>query len=371
MPRRMAIGTPSRLPSRSRTSAARTRAATDQPPAPVTGGTGVVLRTSARAPAAVAPRRLRSRLTTSRCSRTAGATALTSSGVTNARPRERRRRLRGPVERDGRPRARPELDVGVAAGRAHERHRVCLDLVGDEDRPHEVAQGEQPVPRDDGLDRLERVGGRLVAARDPSLPLPVGVAHPRPEQEPVELRLGQRERALELDGVLRREHEERVGQAVGRPLDADLALLHRLEQRALRARRRAVDLVDEQQVREHRPLDEPEAAGLEQARAGDVRGQQVRRALDARHAEVEAAGDRAGEERLAGARDVLEEDVPVGEQRDRDEADRAPPRRRPPGRPRPAGRPTGDALRRRRRVGCVRLCRLRHLVGHGSGRAPS
>ena len=66
---------------------------------------------------------------------------------------------------------------------------------------------------------VERIRGGLVPARDPPLAVGVRVAEPGAQQEPVELRLRQRERALELDGVLGRQHDERVGQAPGRPLD--------------------------------------------------------------------------------------------------------------------------------------------------------
>ena len=161
-----------------------------------------------------------------------------------------------------------------------------------------------------------------MAAGDAPLPGVVRVADPRPQEEPVQLGLRQGERPLELDGVLGREDEERVREDVGRAFDRDLALLHRLEEGALRAGRRAVDLVDEEDVREHGPLDEPEAGRLEQAGARHVGRQQVGRALDAGHAQVERAGDGAREERLARARDVLEQHVAVGEERDDDEADR-------------------------------------------------
>ena len=173
-----------------------------------------------------------------------------------------------------------------------------------------------------GLDRVQRLRGVLVAAGDPPFPLAVRVPDPGPEEEPVQLGLGQGEGPLELDRVLRREDEERVGQEVGRALDRDLALLHRLQQRRLRPRRGAVDLVDEEQVREHRPRHEAQAAGLEQAGPGDVRGKEVRRALDPGHPQVQGAGDGAGEERLAGARDVLEQDVAVRQQRHRDHPQR-------------------------------------------------
>ena len=82
------------------------------------------------------------------------------------------------------------------------------------------------------------------------LALGVRVVEDDLEQEAVELRLGQREDALVLERVLGRDHEERVGQLMRLALDRDGALLHRLEQRRLGARRRPVDLVGEQDVRE-------------------------------------------------------------------------------------------------------------------------
>ncbi len=84
-------------------------------------------------------------------------------------------------------------------------------------------------------EHLELLLGRRVAEAD---------AH----AEAVELRLGQRVGAVELDRVLRREHEERLRQRPRHAVDRDLALAHRLEQRRLRARRGAVDLVGEQHV---------------------------------------------------------------------------------------------------------------------------
>ena len=89
------------------------------------------------------------------------------------------------------------------------------------------------------LDDRELLGRRRVADEDL-------------EHEPVDLRLGQRVRALGLDRVLGREHEERVRHRVRLVADRDLALLHHLEQRALDLGRRPVDLVGEQEVREHR-----------------------------------------------------------------------------------------------------------------------
>ena len=97
---------------------------------------------------------------------------------------------------------------------------------------------------------------------DPPLLEHAGIAERGAKQEAVELRLGQRERALVLDRVLGREQEERVGELERHPVDGHLPLGHRLEQRRLRLRRRAVDLVDEEDVREDRARAELEVARL-------------------------------------------------------------------------------------------------------------
>jgi hypothetical protein len=72
------------------------------------------------------------------------------------------------------------------------------------------------------------------------------------EHEAIELRLGQRIRAFLLHRVLGREHQERQWQLVRGATGGDPVLLHRLQQRGLGLRRGAVDLVGEDEVREHR-----------------------------------------------------------------------------------------------------------------------
>ena len=211
----------------------------------------------------------------------------------------------------------------MLARRPDDRHDVGLDLVGHADRAHEVADGEQPVPVDDGLDRVERVRGVLVAAGDPALAVVVRVADPGPEQEPVQLGLRQGERPLELDGVLRRQDEERVRQGGGSCPRSVTWRSCIASSRAdwVRGVARLISSTSRMLVNTG-PGDEAQAAGLEQAGAGHVRRQQVGRALDAGHPQVQRAGDGAGEQRLAGAGHVLEQHVAVGEQRDRDQADR-------------------------------------------------
>ena len=87
--------------------------------------------------------------------------------------------------------------------------------------------------------------------------------------------------------------------------------------------RGAVDLVGEDDLAHDRARPELELLGLlvVDRQAGDVGRQQVRRELDAPERAAEAAGDRLGEHRLAGARHVLDQEVAAAQQRDEREAD--------------------------------------------------
>ncbi len=95
-------------------------------------------------------------------------------------------------------------------------------------------------------------------------------------------------------------------------------LLHGLEQRALDLRRRAVDLVGEDEVGEDGALAHAEVArGLVvDERAHEVGREQVRRELDALEARVDGAGERGDGERLGEAGHALDEHVPAREQAD-------------------------------------------------------
>ena len=151
----------------------------------------------------------------------------------------------------------------------------------------------------------------------------VGVAERRPHHEAVELRLGQPVGARLLDRVLRREHEEGHADRPRDAVDRHLSLLHDLEQRGLRLRARAVDLVGEHDVREDGPGVELELARLlvVDRDAGDVAGQQVGGELDAGVRALHRLRERPGERGLAGARDVLEQHVALAEHRGEHELD--------------------------------------------------
>ena len=155
-------------------------------------------------------------------------------------------------------------------------HRHLLD---------QFLHGENLLRRQDLRD-LEGVGaggsfddGQLLLARR--------VIHLNLEHEPVKLGFGQWIGAFLLDRVLRGQHQKWVGQRIGLAADRQLPFLGGLQQRALGFWRRAVNFVGEDQVAEERPRHEAEhafAGGvvlLQNIRARDVGGHQVRRELDA------------------------------------------------------------------------------------------
>ena len=151
-----------------------------------------------------------------------------------------------------------------------------------------------------------------------------GIAERRAQEEAVELCLRERERALELDRVLGREEEEGLRHRTSRAVDGDLPFCHRFEQGRLRLRHGAVDLVDEDDVREDRAGPELEVALtlVVDREPGDVGRLQVRRALDPRRLDaVDRLRDRARQDRLGRAGHVLQQDVAAAEQRREDELD--------------------------------------------------
>jgi hypothetical protein len=148
------------------------------------------------------------------------------------------------------------------------------------------------------------VSGRRIPERDP-------------DHEPIDLGLRERIRALVLDRVLGCQHQERPRQLVGVDVDGHPALLHALEQAGLGLGRGAVDLVDQHDIGEHGPGTELKAllALVVDAGPDNVCGEQVRGALDPSELAVDRAGHRARQRRLADARVVLDQHVPLGQQR--------------------------------------------------------
>ncbi len=144
------------------------------------------------------------------------------------------------------------------------------------------------------------------------------------EHEAIELCFGQGIGSLELDGILGGEDVERLGELVRGALDGDAVLLHRLQKGRLCLRRRAVDLVGQDDVREDgSPLEHelPASGGrvfLDDVRAGDVGGHQVRRELDPGEVQIEDAGHGMDEQGLRQSRHTHEEAVAPHEQAEQD-----------------------------------------------------
>jgi hypothetical protein len=220
-------------------------------------------------------------------------------------------RLRGCEEVHARARARSELDARQRARGPDDRRRIARHLVGDSGGVDLALRCQELSGLDDRLHVLER------RRPDPAMPEPedrplrllVGIAELELEQEAVELRLGQRVRPLVLDGVLRREDEERLGQRVRLALDRDLPLLHRLEQRGLRLRRRPVDLVGEEHAREDGPRPEQQLSAAQGHRPEQVGRQHVGRELGAPEVEPQRARNGVRNERLGDAGNALEQHV--------------------------------------------------------------
>ena len=113
---------------------------------------------------------------------------------------------------------------------------------------------------------------------------------------------------------------ERVGLAFER----HLSLLHRLEQRRLRLRRRPIDLVGEQDVGEHRARNEAERHGalVEDRAARDVGGHQIGCELHACEGHRANLRERTGDQRLPDAGQILDQHMPIREHREEDQLER-------------------------------------------------
>src|SRR2546428_4180461 len=110
---------------------------------------------------------------------------------------------------------------------------------------------------------------------------------------------------------------------MGRPAPGYLPLLHRLEQGRLGLGGSSVDLVRQQDLGEDRALAEFEllGRGAVDVDAGDVRGQKVRRELQALERAAEGAGQRLGQHRLAHTGDVFDQEVAPAQEGDHAELD--------------------------------------------------
>ena len=210
----------------------------------------------------------------------------------------------------------------MAARGAREVDQVRLQRRGHVHGPGRVDHVLHVVVGDHAADVAERVVVAM-AVEDLELLLGGRVPHRHPHEEPVELRLGQRIGALVLDRVLGGDHHERAGQRVGRAVDRHLRLPHGLEEGRLGLRRRAVDLIGEDDVPEHGSGPELELAvvAVPHRDAHHIGGQQVGGELQAAEGAVDRGGQRLGQAGLAHPRHVLDEQVPLGDQAQQHELD--------------------------------------------------
>src|SRR2546427_3746531 len=181
-------------------------------------------------------------------------------------------------------------------------------------------QGAHLIGRRHAFDRRVVRATLPASLEDLDLLLPRGIADVNLQQEPIDLGLRERIRALVLDRILRRDHEKRPVQRERLALQCRLAFLHRLEQGGLGLRRGAVNLIREEDVREDRAASEDEVAGLAVEHVGprDVRGQQVRRELDATEREAQARRERFRDQRLRQPGDILDQEMTIAEDRPED-----------------------------------------------------
>src|SRR5215213_8821993 len=152
----------------------------------------------------------------------------------------------------------------------------------------------------------------------------VWVAQQDLQLEAIELGLGQWIRSLILDRVLGRENGKDRRQLVSIAVDRDLAFFHRFQQRRLRFRRSAVDLVGQQDVREYRatPQSERRIRDVEDVRARDIGWHQVGRELDTTETGVDDSRQGFDRKCFRRAGHAFDERVSLGKQRDQDLFDR-------------------------------------------------
>ena len=145
------------------------------------------------------------------------------------------------------------------------------------------------------------------------------------EQEPIELRFRERERAFQFDRILRGHHVERVGKPVRRSRDGHGVFLHRLEQSRLRLGRRAVDLVSEHEPAEEgarlKAEDPPPSLVVDHLRARCIARHEIGRELDAREFEPQPSTQRPHQHCLAEPWQTLEQHVTPGQDRSQEIVD--------------------------------------------------
>ncbi len=146
----------------------------------------------------------------------------------------------------------------------------------------------------------------------------VRIPHGNAHQEAIQLALRKHVRSFELKWILSGDDHERGGQAVRGSVGRHLPITHRLQQGALRSRRRSVDFIGQDNIRENRAAIENKLGGIriKDAAAHNIAGQQVGRELNPTEDAVQAASQGLADQRLADSRHVLQQDMLASHQSD-------------------------------------------------------
>jgi len=169
----------------------------------------------------------------------------------------------------------------MRAGGMDDLHDVAADFVVHVRLPHQLLTFHHLRRRDD---RLQGFNGmpQPQTFQHRVFRLKVRIAHAHPDQETIQLGLGQRKRAFVVNWILRGDQKKRRLQFVIDPIHRHLLFRHGFQQCRLRPRGRAIDLIRQHRLGEQgaRPEFEGRRLRIEYRAAGDVVGQEVRGALN-------------------------------------------------------------------------------------------
>src|SRR6266516_1241499 len=210
-------------------------------------------------------------------------------------------------ERYGRAWAGAVVDKGMRA-----RAPNNIDKVGADARFHMSIMHIKTAARD-GLGIGERSYVNLIQPARVEARVPVGyhlllvfgfgIAEEDLQQETIKLSFGQRVSSFVLDWIFGCQNREDRRKLIALAVNRYLALLHRLEQRRLRFRWRAIDLIGQQYVSEDRAASQVEGGrrDIEDVSARDIRRHQVRREVDAIEIRIDDPRERLDCQRLRRA----------------------------------------------------------------------
>ena len=229
---------------------------------------------------------------------------------------DRRARLCAPVERQCAAWAGPQRQFTMGAGGLNQGNNIVAQALIDMHLPDPLGQlgnGDAFALRRQRLNWMASAQvdqhGALLGSGE--------IAQPHLEEKAIQLRFGQGEGAFVLDRILGCQDQKGAGQHPRHPIDRHLAFAHTFEQRRLCARRRPVDLVGEQNIGKGRAGDKLKVARLlvKDAHAGYITGQEIGRTLEPPKVDAQRHRQRTRQHRLADARHILQQHMPLTEQR--------------------------------------------------------